>query len=167
MRRIIYVFSILLVVSCSNRREKASPESMRADEVVTSEALLSKKDVVDLNTFEYQELSSQKLQELYDLISLKETHPEFSETISSQLKDYTNDSISSSLTLSGDVVIKNIQLQGDIIKVSDSIKKMKLYYDVVSNNTIQKDSVLATISSSTIAFEDKMIQSKKIKFSHL
>lgn len=117
------------------------------------------------NSFVYEELAAQKLQEMYDLISLKDKHPEFAKTIKSQLKDYTNDSIS--ISNSTDILIKNIKLKGEIVKVSDSVQKMKLFYDIISNNNTMQDSIWAIITINEIAFEGKKIKSKKIKFSSL
>ncbi len=160
MKKLIYIFIVLIMVSCNNNMKDNAPV-VNAD----YETLEAEKFIIKPNTFIYEELAIQKLQEMYDLISLKDKHPEFAKTIKSQLKTYTNDSIG--IPNSKDVLIKNIKLKEEIIQVSDSVQKMRLYYDIVSNSSIQKDSVWATITINEIIFEGKKIKSKKIKFNSL
>lgn len=163
MKKLIYIFFVI-IISCNNRDEKVmNADTIEMNSNYETEDIENKK--IKSNTFIHEDLSTQKLQEMYDLLSLKLKHPEFEETINSQLKTYTNDSIN--IPNSTDVIIKNIKLKEEIIQVSDSAQKMKLYYDVVSNNTIQKDSIWATITINKITFEGNKKKSKKIKFNSL
>ncbi len=118
-----------------------------------------------IESFLYQELSTVKLQELYDLLALKQEHPEFKESIETQLENYTNDTMAAINKPEKESLIKNIELKGNLIEVSDSVQKMKLYYDVVSNNLIQKDSIWAEVTTHEIEVNGKKVKSKKIKFS--
>lgn len=165
MKKLIYIFIVLILVSCNNHAEKNIDINVLEMNEGDYEVEISESGESIENSFIYENLSSQKLQEMYDLISLKLENPEFEETIKLQLKTYTNDSIS--IPNSSGVLIKNIKLKGEVIKVSDSVQKMKLYYDVVSNNSIQKDSIWATITINETMFEGKKIKSKKIKFNSL
>ncbi|WP_298340957.1 hypothetical protein [uncultured Algibacter sp.] len=164
MKKLIYIFFVLIVISCNSRDEKImNLETIEVNANYETEDIENNK--IKPNTFIYEDLSTQKLQEMYDLISLKEKHPEFAKTITSQLKAYTDDNIS--LSNSTDISIKNIKLKEEIIQVSDSVQKMKLSYDILSNNSMQKDSICAIITSNEISFEGKKIKSKKIKFKAL
>lgn len=158
MKKLIYIFIVQIVVSCNNMKDNAP--SVNADyEVLKTEKIIAKPNFI------YEELAIQKLQEMYDLISLKEQHPEFSKAIKSQLKAYTNDSIG--IPNSKDILIKNIKLKGEVVKVSDSVQKMKLFYDIISNSSIKQDSIWAIIMTNKIDFEGKKIESKKIKFNSI
>lgn len=160
MKKLIYIIIVLIIVSCHNNMKDNAP-SVNADyEFIETEKFIVKPNFI------YEELAVQKLQEMYDLVSLKDKHPEFSKTIKSQLKAYTNDSIN--ISSSSDVIIKNMKLKGEVVKVSDSVQKMKLFYDIISNNNNTKqDSIWAIITTYKIDFEGKKIESKKIKFSSL
>ncbi len=164
MKKLTYIFIVFLIFSCKNESNKSVKEAV-ADTESDFEITETKDFKTESNTFVYEELSTQKLQEMYDLISLKHKHPEFAETIKFQLKDYTDDNIDTPNT--SEILIKNIKLKDEIILVSDSLQKMILTYDVVSNSSTQKDSILATITTNTVYFEGKEIKSKKIKFSAL
>ena len=158
MKKLIYIFSVLILVSCNNNMKESAP-AVNVDYETLEEA---EEFIIKPSSFIYEELATQKLQEMYDLINLKDKHPEFAKTIKSQLKDYTNDKIST--PNSTNILIENLKLKGELIKVSDSVQKMKLYYDMVSNNSKQKDSLWAIITVHEINFEGKKIKSKKIKF---
>jgi len=161
MKKLAWVFSVLMILSCKNETTKNMIETSSATEAVEDISLIeTAKPSAEI--FKYQELSTIKLQELYDLLTLKHEHPEFKESIESQLKNYTNDIMINSNK--SESLIKNIKLKGDLIKVSDSVQKMKLYYDIVSNSLIQKDSIWAEVTTNHININGKKIESKKIKF---
>ncbi|MCP5064755.1 MAG: hypothetical protein GY936_20150 [Ignavibacteriae bacterium] len=161
MKKLAYIFIVFIIFSCKNESNKNVKEAT-ADIESDFEIIETEDFNIESNTFVYEELSTQKLQEMYDLISLKHKHPEFAETIKSQLKDYTNENVITSI--SSEVLIKNIQLEDEIIQVSDSVQKMKLSYDVISNNSTQKDSIWAIISTKIIFVDGEKVKTKKIKF---
>ena len=109
MKKLIYIFIVLIAVSCNNQPEKSTDKNMLEMNEDDYEVKISGSGESIDNSFIYEDLSIQKLQEMYDLISLKEKHPEFAKTIKSQLKVYTNDSIN--IPNSKDVLIKNIKLK--------------------------------------------------------
>lgn len=160
MKNSIYIFSILLFFSCSNRSEK---NSFNDDILVSDIEVEMESFEVAPESFKYKELSHQKLQEMYDLMSLKQSSPKFHEIIQLQLEAYTDEV--EEISIDEDVKIENLELKEDIITVSDSIQKMKLYYDLVSNNTIKKDSIWMTIINKTIRLENELVTTKKVKFS--
>lgn len=164
MKKLSYIYIVIFICfSCSNNRsEKAIYESIAIENDIE---LNSEVDDVEegIERFSYEALSKQKLQEMYDLISLKNKHPEFSESIKNQLKAYTKDSIK--LETGKEVFIKNLNLKEEVIQVSDSIQKMKLYYDLVSENVAKKDSIWITITTNAINFEQELVTTSKVKFS--
>ncbi|WP_299890068.1 hypothetical protein [uncultured Lacinutrix sp.] len=164
MKQLTYIFILLIIMSCKNDAMKSM--DMEANEIDISEYKESaieeseRIEIIGNNSFSYKDISTEKLQELYDLLALKEKHPEFNEKIESQLKNYTDESFK---TL-GDVLIKNVTLKGEVISLSDSVQKLKIYYDVVSSNKSQQDSIWAEITTQNIHIDGKAVKSKKIKF---
>ncbi|RZN83846.1 MAG: hypothetical protein EVB11_03755 [Winogradskyella sp.] len=179
MKNRIYIFIVLILFSCNNRNDspnaKEASHFEEADLEIEKVSIESEKDkdtddlMLDIEefnfateSFQYEELSQLKLQEMYDLLSLQKSKPEFSESIELQLKDYT-DTIKQSL-IAEEVIIQNLELKEDLIQVSDSTQKMKLHFDIVSKNSIKKDSIWAIITTKIILFEGEKIKSNKIRF---
>jgi hypothetical protein len=162
MKKLIYVFMILMMASCSNRASKnmeGAPVNVD-DYIVEVEDFETSKP--EYNTIKYTDLSKEKLQEMYDLVTLKQSHPEFEETIISQLKNYTSDSLINFKKTES--IIKNVKIKGGIIQLSDSVQKMKLHYDVVSGSSIHSDSIWAEVTTSTLVIDGQTKTSNKIKF---
>lgn len=182
MKNTIYIFIVLFFISCNSRNkatvsedasyfEEANSEiekiSVESDkEVNTDDFAVDIEDIeITTESFQYEEISKQKLQEMYDLLALKKSSPEFSETLNLQLKNYTItiDKFSSS----GDIKIQNLELIDEIYPVTDTERKIKLQYDIVSEDRVEKDSVWAVITSTFVLFEGENIISKKVKFSKI
>lgn len=174
MKNILLILCVSILVSC---KEESSKNSINMEYAVEDE--IFEMDGIGSNfeyhtpennhiteTFKYQELTTEKLQEFLDLIALQQKHPEFRDDIKQQLKNYTNDSLSNYKTVD-DAVIKNIELKGNIISLNDTTEKMKLTYDLLSNNNIKQDSIWVEITTSTIDFDGNQMQSRKIIFSKI
>ncbi|GAA3612380.1 hypothetical protein Q4Q39_04370 [Flavivirga amylovorans] len=159
MKKLIYIICILIFISCKNEVNKVS--EIPAFEEEDAEVYRSDDNFV-MNR--YQILSTQKLQEYFDLIKLKEKHPEFKDDILIQLRKLSNDSIPN---YAGDFSIENIRQVGEVETISDSVQKIKLVYNVVSDAYKSNDSILATISSKTIFIDDTATISNKVVFSGL
>lgn len=162
MKQLIYIFILIIIVSCKNKAMKSM--DMNAVEAEASQykekSIEEDFEIPQNNSFTHQNISTEKLQELYDLLALKQKHPEFNDKIQSQLKNYTNDTFQTS----GEVFIKNLTLKSEVIVLSDSVEKIKLAYDIVSNEEIKEDSIWAEITTHTLLIDDKETKSKKIKF---
>ena len=128
--------------------------------------LINEKNTENNTTFLYKNMTTEKLQEFLDLIALQNKHPEFSEEIKSQLKNYTKDSLSNYKTIE-DVLIKNIELQGAIIKLNDTIEKMKITFDLISKNDIKQDSIWAEVTTHGVELNGKQMQSRKVRFNKI
>lgn len=157
MKRILIILFILLCVSCSNNTVNKSAE-MKVEEAADYNF------ATNLEVSNSESMPIQKFNNYLDLLKLKEKHPEFKKDILLQLKSFSKDSIIL-LNYGKDVSIEDIKQVGETKKVSDSIKKVKLVYQIVSGSTTKKDSVFAHIISKTIMLDGEEITSNKVKFS--
>ena len=66
-----------------------------------------------------------------------------------------------------DVLIKNIELQGAIIKLNDTIEKMKITFDLISKNDIKQDSIWAEVTTHGVELNGKQMQSRKVRFNKI
>jgi len=167
MKNLIYILIFLLIVSCKEDVSKANIDVLEYEIEDDKNNPVSNNNytfsIIDKN-FDHKELTAQKLQELYDLSSLKNTHPEFKRSIELQLKNFTKDSTLLS-TLKDSVSIKNIEFITDNFETTNTSQKVKLRYDLIINNSVKKDSIIAEITSHKIILDDKEVVSNKIKFS--
>jgi hypothetical protein len=145
MRKIIFLISFMLMISCSNNK------SFEKNEV-----LIEENPVKEYST---NSLVKEKFLELYDLNLLLENNPQFEENIKKRLDYFTLDS-SKILKLNKTSKIKNIQ----VIKYNSEIT-FKIIFDLETENFTKKDSVLAKLSEEEIIVDDTKTKSTKIKFS--
>ncbi|WP_299125691.1 hypothetical protein [uncultured Winogradskyella sp.] len=158
---LILVSIILSACAMENRSVKSSDETyeMAAEELDIE--VVSNYEVIP--TFNAP-LINQKLQDFYDLIALQNQHPEFTEEVTEQLKNYTNDSLSNFKTKNV-AIIENVKQIGKIIHLNDSTKKIKLTYNKVVDNTKIADTIFAIINNKIIKIDGEPIVSKKVRFS--
>lgn len=145
MRKIIFLISFMLMISCSNNK------SFEKNEV-----LIEENPVKEYST---NSLVKEKFLELYDLNLLLENNPQFEENIKKRLDYFTLDS-SKILKLNKTSKIKNIQ----VIKYNSEIT-FKIIFDLETENFTKKDSVLAKLAEEEIIVDDTKTKSTKIKFS--
>jgi len=112
-------------------------------------------------TLSYVNLIDEKLKALYELLELKNKHPEFAESIEMQLQKYSSDTISLIRT---NISIKNIEIGDEIISLSDSLQKFKVYYNIESEEFTKKDSIYALITTMKLLIEGETKTSKKVRF---
>ncbi|TXG35273.1 hypothetical protein [Seonamhaeicola maritimus] len=112
----------------------------------------------------YETLSAQKLSEYFDLLKLKSQHPDFEEDIVAQLKNYTSEQLIG-FKINDDFEIQNIRLNGEQIKIADTLRKLQIEFDINSKFVNIKDSVFAYITSNTILVDGKELKSNKVRFS--
>lgn len=137
-------------------------ESMKSESVdMEFEATEAMEDVIgnEFNTLE--KLGSQKIIEYFDLIKLKQKHPEFESDINTQLQSFTD---TSNLNYPDGFTISNIKQIGETNVISDSITNFKLGYDVISETKSFKDSLLVEIKSKVVYIKDKREVSQKVRF---
>lgn len=160
MKKIVYVLLCLFWLSCAKDSRNSKSEAVNYDmEISASE---DKNDDQFMPT-NYETLASQKLQEYFDLMQLQETHPEFKEDVLVQLKSLSQDANLSKKYINLDSV-KNIRSIGDILKISDSVQKLKLEFDVMSKGKMTHDSIEALIITKTVMMDTDSITSNKIVF---
>lgn len=155
MKQIVYILVIILVVSCANE-SKRSESSVHEIEVSTDI-----NDDFKSENFNPTVLASEKLTEYFDLIKLKQEHPEFREDIELQLESYSANSI---LLNTNTFSIENIRSADSPEIISDSLQSVVLYFDILSENYITKDSILAFITTKTILMDTQSAVSTKVRF---
>ena len=160
MKKFIYILTCLLWMSCANETKHKS-ESIEYD----MEAISKEEEhmYMNLEALNYEILVRQKLIDYFDLMRLKQEHPEFAKDIILQLQGFSIDSESIDSFKKIDS-ITNVRQIGKLIKDSETIQKMTLYFDVVSDNTIKADSILAIISNKSILMDDEMVLTTKVYF---
>ncbi len=158
MRILICIIVILVFLSCKNNDANKVSESSVLDAEYEAKAPVFN---IDTKVDTYQNLSIQKLQGYFDLIKLKEKHPEFKNDILQQLRELSNDSIPN---YKGDFSIENIHQIGDAESVSDSVQKIKLAYHVVSDSYKGIDSIIVVITSKRILIDETNVISNKVTF---
>jgi hypothetical protein len=168
LRHIALFIASMLFVACAMETKKAKSESydvFATEEVEASEEVEALEEHVIDAEYEFNnQLINQKLQDFYDLLALQSEHPEFNNEVAEQLKNFTNDSINKYKT-DDFFIIKNIKQIGDVVFINDSIQKLKLSYDKVSDNSKTTDTIYAIITKKQIKVDDETLISNKIQFS--
>ena len=163
----LFIVSILFA-GCAMENKKAKNESydvFATEEAEASEEVEALEEVAADAEYEFSnQLVNQKLQDFYDLLALQSEHPEFNNEVSNQLKNFTNDSINK-FKNDDFFIIKNIKQIGDVVFVNDSVQKIKLSYDKVSENSKSTDTIYAIITKKQIKVDDETLISNKIQFS--
>lgn len=161
MKKLSYICFALLLLSCANTSEE---KSFATNDMAESEVV----DVTASNTMEeafpYATITTQKLQEYYDLAALLNKHPEFAETIAPQLKQLATDSI-----LHGkgqdSIKVKNLSALGDVITVNDTLQQQKFTYTLITNTLHRTDTLTANISTKPTLIDGVETMSTKVIFS--
>jgi len=152
MKQISYIILFSLIISCSNKEMKSEMNSV----VYNEEAIVKSEQFLNEN------ITKQKLQDYFDLLVLQQKHPEFNEDIITQLKEISNENRTVSDTIAVQVV--NLNLIGKIQKISDSIQKMKITFDIVSENDIKKDTIITLIKTKKVMIDSQEFISNKLQF---
>ncbi len=161
MKRLIYIFVVLFITSCANNRKEVSIEAV---EMEKTETVLESSVMEDVKeTFTFQHLTEQKLQDYFDLLVLKQQHPEFIDDIRAQLHELSQDTILISY-FPQKVDIKNVQQIGKTQQISDSIQKIKLRFDISTDNSLKSDSITAIIKTKRITLDNEELISTKVVF---
>ncbi len=167
LKHIILFIASILFSGCAMETKKATSESydvFATEEAEASEEVEALEEVAADAEYEFSnQLVNQKLQDFYDLLALQSEHPEFNNEVSKQLKNFTNDSINK-FKNDDFFIIKNIKQIGDVVFVNDSVQKLKLSYDKVSDKTKSTDTINAIITKKQIKVDDKILISNKIQF---
>ncbi len=160
MKKIMYILMFLLWFSCANETKNKSLE------VATEEAYeipIIEPNNDDSKVFNYETLASKKLMDYFELVRLRQEHPEFKKDITLQLQNLFHDTFY--LTNYQHVEsITNIKQMEEIIKISDSVQKIKLYFDVNTDNKTYKDSTLAIITTKSVIIDGDTLTSTKVAF---
>ena len=155
MKNVVYIFFILIIVSCNNHRKMKSENS-----AVEFEDVITGNKTLESNKFE--NLSTQKFNDYIDLLKLKDKHPEFKADIIEQLQSISKDSLIH-IRDASNFLVKNVRQENGIEHISDSVQKIKLVYDVVLDGRKIEDSVFALITTKVVVIDNKETVSHKVK----
>jgi hypothetical protein len=142
-------------MSCANNANKKETVSIKTDKAISE---------VKKEEFLYQQLTNQKLQDYFDLLLLQKNHPEFKNDIIKQLQDISDEQRTISAT-ANNIKIQNIKQIGMPQKLSESVQKLTLSFDIVIGKTRQKDTIFAMINAKKISLDGKEFVSTKVFFS--
>ncbi|WP_282135636.1 hypothetical protein [Seonamhaeicola maritimus] len=159
MRYIVNILLFVLIFSCKNESAYKLESTDAENEVVE---INKPAEVSEIDN--YETLSAQKLSEYFDLLKLKSQHPDFEEDIVAQLNNYTSEQLIG-FKINDDFEIQNIRLNGEQIKIADTLSKLQIEFDINSKFVNIKDSVFAYITSNTIVVDGKELKSNKVRFS--
>lgn len=158
MKQIIILLVIIMTVSCAKQRDP-SDMHFETEEIYETDLDYDAK-TMGVN---YADLSIQKLSEYFELIQLQQQHPEFDDDIQLQISGLIKDSTILK-AYPEPFSITNIEPADSIIKLSDSLHSVTLYFDVLSNNKTSKDSIVALITTKTILLDAQEVVSTKVTF---
>jgi len=142
MKKLRYLGISLLLLACAEAPERDSLKELESVETTFEEGTSEE-------AFEYATLTEQKLQEYFDLLIVKNKHPEFSETIETQLQAFAIDSLSFT-TNQDSVDVKNLHRIGNGQMVNDSIEKLKIGFTIGSLRQYKTDTVTAYITTNKV-----------------
>lgn len=156
MRKILsLIILIFLIYSCSRSKEmKPVNYSYKKETVIEKSAIITE-------PFKYQIITKQKLQEYYDLLVLQKKHPEFKDDILAQLQKIS--SINKKLKDTNSIKINNLELISTN-KTSETERRIKISFDVISNNKIKKDTTIVLIKTKKVIIDNRELVSNKIRF---
>ena len=156
MRKILsLIILIFLIYSCSRSKEmKSVNDSYKKEAVIEKSAIITEQ-------FKYQIITKQKLQEYYDLLVLQKKHPEFKDDILAQLQKIS--SINKKLKDTNSIKINNLELISTN-KTSETERRIKISFDVISNNKIKKDTTIVLIKTKKVIIDNRELVSNKIRF---
>ncbi len=161
MKKLVCILLMLLcVMSCNKGYAPEHNKTADMELEVTSESELIEFSKIN----NYEALSAQKLNEYFDLLKLKSSHPDFKRDIQEQLMKYTSESLIE-FDLGDNFKIENIHQIGREQNISDSVIKVQLQFDLIIGSIQFKDSVYANITSKVINVDGDVLKTNKVKFS--
>ena len=158
MKRIVLFILPLLIISCNNKE--------RVNEVDSDVKSFYFLTDVDSSSYSKKSLIEEKFKEFYDLNILLKKYPDFKEGIENRIKNFISNS-ETIFELNDSLSVKNIRQEGPLTKISDSVQMTKIYYDLVSENSTEKDSVFAFITKKKIMIDEEEVLSTKVKFTRV
>lgn len=162
MKKFIYiVVASFLMFSCANSNKEASISDVEfsENEVVGN----NNKDLEEAATFTNTQLAEVKLQDYFELLVLRQKHPEFKEEIRSQIQSLSepNLTIPDSLDI---ISVENLRQAGTVLQLGDSLQKIKFYFNVITENGIREDSITAVLRAQKVTVEQQEVMSTKVTF---
>lgn len=155
MRLLLYMFLVVLICSCSAKSSNKERDFIGDENVLEMYALENESE------FSFDNMLAEKLQNYFEMVVLKEEHPEFKQTILLQLQKISKDSIHQKVLAFDQLEISNIK---ELEVFSDTLKKINIQYSF-KNNPKFLDSINAYVRTEIVAFEGKSTTSYKIEFS--
>lgn len=160
MKKLACICFAILLLSCANTSEEKSFANSDMAETESVEASSKTSE----EAFPYATITEQKLQEYFDLLALKNKHPELSETIIAQLRHISTDSIY--LPKEQDsVAIKNLSALGPLVKINDTLQEQSFLYTIASKTLFKTDTLTAYIINKPIRIDGIETEALKVIFS--
>ena len=162
MKKLIYItVASLLLSSCANNAKEASTSDMDFSE--TEVHGNNNIDLEETAVFARIDLAEAKLQDYFELLVLQQKHPEFKEDIRSQIRNLSESdaNIPDSLNI---ISIENLRQAGAIQQFSDSVQKIKFYFNLITENGARADSITAVLRTQKVTVEQQEVTATKVTF---
>ena len=161
MKKIAYISLMFCVMlSCMDNAPMKTQEH-------NVDALPSVKDGsgIELELLSPESIGSIKLEEYFDLIKLKQEHPEFEDDINLQLETFSEGSIPT-INYPKGFTITNVKTS-KLGQHTETQKMLKLKFTVTAASQSFQDSLRAIIKSDTIELDGKTRISRTVSFSKM
>lgn len=155
MKTILYILTLVFIVSCKNDMKAESAEMVETSDAID----------LEISSNSVEQLPIQKFNEYVELIQLKQQHPEFANDINAQLLSFTKDS-ASIFNYENGFTISNIEPVVKSKTESDSVEIFTLKFTVTTNSKVFQDSILTHVTSESDYLQTvETVTIKKVRFS--
>lgn len=160
MKKLVSILCTVFLIGCANVSEE---KQFATSDMTEREATEEVAPLEVEEAFPFATVTEQKLQEYFDLLVLKNKHPELKETIVAQLKQLTTDSIT--FPKGQDAVdVKNLSPLGPLVKINDTLQEQSFQYTIASKSILKTDTLTVQISSKPIQIDGIETLTTKVVF---
>lgn len=168
---VLVITVCLWVFACASESRSSKYSNFKTTEDANYENELDNDGYLDSYSYKIEAtpfketlLIHEKLEDFYDLLTLRNRHPEFSEDVTLQLKNFTNDSLNL-YAIKGVKTVQNMRPIGNIKIIDSTKRKVQYTYDIVSETSRKTDTIWVIITSKMVVLDGKSVLSNKVKFS--
>jgi len=162
MKKFIYItLASFLLFACANSNKESSRSDLDFSE--TEVMGNNNMDLEETASMTSTDLATSKLRDYFEMLLLEQKHPEFKEDIQSQIRNLTESdfNISDSLPI---ISIENIRQEGVVEQFGDSLQKIKFYFNLITENGSQADSITALVRTQKIKVDSQEVTATKVTF---
>ncbi len=156
MKKILIYSLIILLGACAHAPNKENSEAKSNISALDIEEIIPEK-------FAFENITTLKLQEYFDLLVLEKKHPEFKKELELQIRKMANFNFPID-SLSTNIKIKNIKQIGNLVRVSDTSQRLKISFDINTTTSSKNDSIAMLVHSKTILIDTQEMTTTQVVF---